>query len=736
MNKKFICASHERCTFEKYVPAPYFRKAFELEKNPEYAEISICGLGFYVLYVNGKNITKGALAPYISNPDHLCYYDTYNITKYLSKGKNVIGIVLGNGFFNPFAGAVWDFDKAEWINAPCVALEFKVGEEIVFEADESFKTCPSPIVFDELRMGEHYDANKEIPGWNTVEFDDTAWENAMIAPTPRGKLTPCTVEPVQITKEILPVNIFKQDDSFVYDFGENNAGVCTLKIKAEKGQRIEYWHGEVLTDGKFDNYSTIFDRPDAPFYKEYSQKEVYICKGEGIEEYTPSFTYHGFRYVLVKGITEEQATKELLTYKVMNSDLKEIGGFTCSDETVNTLFEMVKRSDRSNYFYFPTDCPHREKNGWTGDISMSIDHMILLYDVEKSLREWLNGLRAAQNDSGQIPVIVPTYDWGYGWGTGPAWDSVLFNVPYQLYKIRGCKDVVKENAHAMIAYLDYILKKRKSDGTVSYGLGDWCPVGKAEHQYNVPLEVTDTIMVMDMAGKASEMLEAIGYTHQATFAKNIYNDFRNTIREKLLDKDTMMIKGNTQSGQAMALYYGVFEKEEEQQAFAGLMKCIKLNHNNFDSGFLGLHVLFHILTRFGQSELAYYMITKREFPSYAYLIDQGETTLIEMLRNDGYRRGSHNHHFFGDIARWFIAAIAGINVIDSKTVIVKPCFIERLEHASAYYELPAGRVSVSWRRTDRDILLEVICHDSLNCNIILPEGYDENNVRIVTAGIW
>lgn len=237
-------------------------------------------------------------------------------------------------------------------------------------------------------MGEHYDANKEVCGWNTVGFNDSEWDNAYFAPAPRGKLTVCEAEPIEVIKEIEPVNIFRQDNDFVYDFGENNAGVCTLKIKAYKGQRIELWHGEIFANGRFDNYSTIFDRTDAPFYPEYSQKDVYIAKGEGIEEYTPKFTYHGFRYVLVKGITEEQATKELLTYNVMSSDLDEIGGFNCSDETINTLFEMVKRSDRSNYYYFPTDCPHREKNGWTGDISMSADHMInckscfyLLYEI-------------------------------------------------------------------------------------------------------------------------------------------------------------------------------------------------------------------------------------------------------------------------------------------------------------------------------------------------------------------
>ncbi len=730
MKKQFICASKERATLENRIPAPYLRKKFSLDAIPNAAELSICGLGFYKLYLNGVDITKGALAPYISNPNHCCYYDTYQITKYLKQGENVIGILLGNGFYNPFGGAVWEFDKADWCNAPCVAVELTLDGKTVLEADESFKTHPSPIMFDELRMGEHYDAKQEIADWNLNGFDDSSWKNAIVAPTPKGELIPCIAEPIRVTKELKAIRILKEADGYVYDFGENNAGVCTMKIKAENAQRIELSHGEVLTDGIFDNYSTIFDRPDALFYPEYSQKDVYIAKGEGVEEYTPSFTYHGFRYVLVKGICEEQATKELLTYRVMSSDVKEIGGFSCSDETINTLFEMVKRSDRSNFYYFPTDCPHREKNGWTGDISLSADHFTLLYDVEKSFSQWLQTVRAAQLASGQIPCVVPTDSFGYGWGSGPAWDSVLFTLPYELYTKRGNLDVIKENADAMVRYFEYILEKRNEDGTVSIGLGDWCPVGKAEHQYNTPVEVSNTIMLMDMAKKTAKMLQAVCDTRWEAIFK-ISEEFRTTVREVLLDKNTMSLKGNTQTGQAMGLYYGVFTENEEQKAFQKLLEYIENNDNNFDCGCLGMHVLFHVLSKFGHAELAYQMITKKEYPSYRYLIDIGETTLPEWFRNDTPRRGSHNHHFFGDIARWFMTSIAGLNVINSTTVRIQPNFIEQLEYAEAYYELPAGKVSVNWKKTSAGIKIKVDFAEGIQYNIELPDNYREENGYIV-----
>lgn len=729
MKKKFICASKEYCSFDKHIPAPCFRKSFEMDFEPDNASISICGLGFYILYINGNNITKGALAPYISNPDHICYYDTYDISEYLKVGKNVIGIILGNGFNNPFGGAWWDMDEVEWRSSPCVSLELKAvnkDNSVVIESDTSFKVHPSPIIFDEYRMGEHYDANKEIADWNSIDFDDSKWENALCSSVPRGRLMECHAEPICIKKKLAPVRILKQEDGYVYDFGENNAGICTLKICAEKNQRIELWHGEELRDGEFDNSSIFIDRPKTRSFKEYAQKDVYIAKGEGTEVYTPVFTYHGFRYVLVKGITEKQAVPELLTYNVMSSDIKKIGGFTCSDETVNTLFEMIERSDMSNFYYFPTDCPHREKNGWTGDASMSVAHMILMYDVETSLQEWLNNIRFAQDNAGRIPGIVPTGDWGYDSMNGPAWDSVIFNLPYHMYKTRGNTDVIAENANSMIRYLNYIIKRRNDNGTISVGLGDWVPVGKECDEYDAPLELTDSIMVMDMARKAAEMFDAVGYSHQSSFANEIYKDLRDTIRTNLIDKETMSVSGNCQTSQAMALYYGVFDENEKQQAFDRLMDYISLNNNNFDCGFLGLHVLFHVLSEFGQSELAYHMITKKDYPSYAHLIEQGETTIVEAFQPDGKECGSHNHHFLGDISRWFIKCIAGLNIVDCKTVEIKPNFIEKLDNAYAFYDLPTGRVSVRWERENDKIKLDVHCDDGIKCTIKLPDGYVEN----------
>ena len=406
-----------------------------------------------------------------------------------------------------------------------------------------------------------------------------------------------------------------------------------------------------------------------------------------------------------------------MEYYVLGSDLPTIGDFSCSDETANRLFRMAQNADRSNFCYFPTDCPHREKNGWTGDAAASCHHMILLYDCDKSFREWLANIRKAQNERGVIPGIVPTDRWGYDWGNGPAWDTVIFQLPYVLWKYRGDTEVIRENAAMMMRYLQYIGTRRNETGTVSFGLGDWASVGRRMSRPETPLEVTDSIMVMDMAEKAAELFGAVGMQKESAFAGKLFCEMREAIRRELLDRDTGTVKGRTQTGQAMGLYYGVFDEDEKQKAFAVLCDLIREKNDSFDCGYLGITVLFHVLSTFGESELAWKMITKKEYPSYGHLIELGETALPEHFMPDGAPDDSHNHHFFGDYARWFIREVAGLRVEDRQTVVIRPAVLKEVDSAEAYYDLPAGRVWVKWERRNGKLCLRYGCPETISCTV-------------------
>lgn len=752
---KFIKAGNEMCEFEKHVNAPYMRKKFTIPFKPEKAEITICGLGFYELYINGKNITKGPLAPYINNTDDICYYDNYDITDLLSEGDNAVGIILGNGFRNCLGGYVWDFDKSKSRGPVTAALciEAKNGEKLFeMEADESFKTHPSPITFDDLRMGCRYDARLETDNWCMADFDDSAWQNALIGETPSGEAKLCGADPIRVFEELLPVKTEHFDslpflyennapdakpiegccreNVYVFDFGVNTSGVTKFKINGKKGQKITIRHGECNCGDKFSMYSIGFFRSDleTKYYVDYNQTDEYICKG-GEEEFIPKFKYDGFQYAYVEGLEADQVKEDTLTYLVMHSDLKERAGFECSDEVLNKLQECTRRSDLANFNYFPTDCPHREKNGWTGDASMSSEHMLLNLTAEKSLREWLFSIRKAQALNGSLPGIVPTGGWGFEWGNGPAWDSVCVNLPYYIYKFTGDKEIIRENATLIMRYLTYISGRRDENGLVHIGLGDWVDPFEEEKGFiTAPLEVTDSIMVYDIAKKASFLFDVAGYKNESEYAGLIAAQMRESIREHLIDGDTLTVKGDCQTSQAFALETGIFNDDEIKAAQRKLVEIIHRDGDINTCGMIGLRHVFHALTNAGESELAYKIITGKTRTCYGYWIANGANTLWESFPTiDAAQCNSKNHHFLGDISSWFIGEIAGIkpnpDCRDIHRFEISPKFLKKLDYAKAHYNSPFGRVEASWKRSAEAIELCVSLPENTSARIVADNGY-------------
>jgi len=508
-------------------------------------------------------------------------------------------------------------------------------------------------------------------------------------------------------------------DGFLYDFGQNNAGIVRLKINGGAGQRVVLQFGELAQDGVLD-YTNINFYPDG-----FSQRDVYICKG-GEETFESPFTYHGFRYCLVMGISEKQATPELLTYIVCTSAPEETGRFFCSDETANRLYEMCDVSDRSNFYYFPTDCPHREKNGWTGDAALSAEHMLMTMNIGVSYREWLRNIRAAQRPDGSIPGIVPTGGWGFHWGNGPAWDAALIWIPYYTYRYTGDRTILEENVEAILRYLRYAAGKRNENGLVAYGLGDWCAIGG---EVKPTLEFTDSVTILSCAERAAFIFDVLHLEEEKKYAEELCEAFRNAVRREKIDLNTLIADTGCQSAQAMALYYGLFTSEEKEKAVRALIDMIHLNGDFMDVGILGARVLFHVLSDAGESELAYRMITRPEFPSYGAFIRFGETTIPESFELPGEGLSSHNHHMFCDIKGWFISRVAGLQYnptgLRPEHVRIRPSYLLPLDFAEAWYNSPLGLISVRWERTLNGILLTLHAPETVEYELILPDGSSE-----------
>ncbi len=745
-SSKFISATKKYNTYSEHISAPLLRKSFTIEKEIDTASITICGLGFYKLFINGKDITKGLLAPYISNPDHIIYYDEYNITPILKKGKNVIGIILGNGMHNCSGGAVWDLDEGKWRSSPkvalCTEIKFSDGDNMEIECDESFKTSDSPIWFDDLRSGVFYNALKEQNGWNEPNFDDSNWKNAFFCEVPRGEARICQADPIVASERIKPVNITKgklvdytqvrekllksieipeTTHGHIFDFGINSAGIFEFKINGAKpGKRIEFFTSEILDENGDLNTHTI--HAFSPKY--YAQRDIYICKG-GEESFIPDFTYHGYRYLLVIGLDDSEATVDTVTYLRAHTSLCEMGNFKCSDETANTIQKMTRNSNLSNFYYFPTDCPHREKNGWTGDAALSAEQMLINLSVGNSYKEWLRNIRKAQKEGGEIPGIVPTGDWGYEWGSGPAWDCVLTLVPYYTYVYTGDKEILEENATAIFRYLNYLASKRDKNGLVAFGLGDWLqPERPAEHP-TCPLIVTDSIVAFNICSKAQFIFNTINLNLQADFAQKLSDEFRQAIRKHLVDFSVMSVHSNSQTALSMAIYYGIFEKSEIKAATEKLVEIIHSENDLMNTGVLGARCMFHVLSMGGYSDLAWKMIEGPAFPSYGWWIEQGATALWE----DFYltRRNSMNHHFWGDVSSWYIQRVAGIQVNpygdDFAKINIKPAFIEKLSFAEAWHNSVNGKVFVRWDKTENDATIKINVPQGTDGYLYLPDGW-------------
>ena len=722
----YIRATTAYNTFENHVPAYCFRREVTVsDETTATLKVAVCGI--YELYLNGRRLTKGLLSPYLSNPEELVYYDEYQIT--LRAGSNAVGLILGNGFVNNPGGHIWDFDKASFRSAPKMALDVVGGDgAVLLEGDTSFKVAPSPFLWDDYRFGECYDGRREaeLEGWTLPGFDDGEWAYAIPAETPTGELRVADIAPITVEREIAPVDIFPCGDGFIYDFGENNAGVCRLTIKGQAGQRIEMRFAEALKDGDIRLDNVWFVREHWERDKEIVHLDTYICNGDGVETYTPAFVYHGFRYIRVDGITAEQATPDLLTYLVMHTEMEDRGGFTCSDPVANRIQEITRRSILSNFHHFPTDCPHREKNGWTADAALSCEAALINFNPERNYREWMRNICKAQSDAGSLPGIVPTGGWGFAWGNGPAWDCVLVYLPYFTYLWRGETAMTAESVEAFMAYLKYLRTRVDEKGLLHIGLGDWCHTEVKRPQ--APLAVTDSIVSMDIANKMAVLLEAVGKTAEAEYARSQAVLYREAIRAHLVNFDTMLVAGECQTSQAMALYYSVFNEDEKQTAFEQLLALITECDDRMDLGVLGGRVLLHVLAEYGHADLAWKMAVEQGHPSYGDLARRGATTLWESFYPAGAHWGppSLNHHFWGDVSAWFIKAVAGISVTPvggGLACEIKPAFVTALEDASAYHVTSVGKIASAWKREEDEIVLTVEIPEGMSGRIALREGY-------------
>jgi alpha-L-rhamnosidase len=696
--------------------SPLFRKEFQCTKEVESARMYVTGLGYYEAYINGKKVGDHQLDPAFTRYDKTILYAVYDISNLL-KGKNAVGIMIGNGWFNMFSKAVWGFDHAPWRGKPRALMQIEViftdGTKQIIGTDETWKTAPGPVVFNSVRQGMVYDAPADPKGWKLPGFKEDKWKPVFIVPSPGGILKAQTIEPIRIYKEFSPIEIAKKKDGrYILDFGQNMAGWAKIKVKGRKDDCIILKYGEEVVD------NSVFQDNIKVFTNGIVQTDKYVLSGDTTETLETKFTFHGFRFIEVINFPGELHEKSV-TAIAANTDLKPRGYFKCSDPLINKIQQNTLWSYRSNFMGYPLDCPQREKNGWTGDAHLAVETGLWNFHSNVAYTKYVEDMADEQQNDGNLPAIIPSSQWGYYQFNGPDWIGAYIIIPWEMYLFNGDREILARHYEGMKKMFAFFTGKAKNY-ILSYGLGD--------HTYtrskrNVSL--TSTAYYFKFANILYEISKILDQQEDKLYFKNTAANIKNAFNQNFYNSETGIYGDGSQTNQSCPLFMDLVEEEQKKKVIEQLLTAIKKTDYHIDAGILGAKYLPHALADNGYAKEAYKIITNKTYPGWGWWIQQGATTLWEQW--DGrasQQNASLNHIMFGDVSNWFYQNIAGIKP-DIKSPGFKHFFIEsqlihHIEWCDAKFESPYGNINVKWEKKNGKLILNLEVPGNTTASVSLP----------------
>ena len=692
--------------------APYYRKSFSIDRKVKSARAYIAVAGLYEFSINGNKIGDRCLDPMFTRFDRRTLYVTYDVTKNLQEGENVIGVLLGNGWYNLQSKAVWYFDRSPWRARPKFCMDLRINyedgpEEVIRTGQEQgWKTSLSPVIFNSIYTGEHYDARLDQPGWNKPGFDDSGWSKPKNTGAPSQNIVAQCLTPIRIKEEIPAKEIIQLDDhTYVFDFGRNISGVTKIKAKGERGTKVYLKHAELLDETGHADISNIdvhyrpIDNSD-PF-----QTDIFILSGAGEETFMPRFNYKGFQYVEVISDNPIKLTKESLVAYFMHSDVPEVGSIRASNPLIEKIWNACNVSYLSNLFGYPTDCPQREKNGWNGDSHINTETGLYNFDGITVYEKWMADFRDEQQSNGLIPAIIPTSGWGYHWGNGPDWTSTIAIIPWTTYLFYGDSKLLEDCYDNIRRYVDYI-DENWPTGLVDWGLGDWLPVKAVTTR-----EFTSTAYFFVDATILSKTAELLGKYEDYKKYKILSEKIKQVFNQKYLDPKTGTYGQGYQTELSFALHWRLVPDSLREKVVENLGKQVIADDYHVNVGLQGTKTILNALSENGYADLAYKAATQDTYPSWGWWIVNGATTFHENWPLETKSDLSLNHIGFGEINAWFYKALGGIFPDEEnpgfKNVILKPNFVKKLDRFEAKHEGPYGTIVSSWEKTENGIRYHV-----------------------------
>ena len=739
-------------TFEEFRPAQYVRIPFRAEEGVKRARVYATAHGLYKLSVNGTLADDREFAPEITAYDKLLQYQTYDVTALLREGENVFGVVLADGWWAGRVGTTGDCCQYGDTTAFLLEaeIEYMDGAKETVTGEQGVSST-GPILFSDLFVGEKYDATKELPGWDTPGFDDAGWKPVIKKEYDKEHLVGQYSAPVRPVKVFRPAAVFTAPNGdVILDAGQNLAGNVEFTVTAEAGQQITLEHFETLDkDGNY--FNSILNTN--------KEQTVFFTAKAGRQTYRPSFTYHGFRYVRITGWPGMPAASDFRIF-ALTSEMENIGQFHTSDERINQLQSNIWWSQVSNTLSIPTDCPQREKAGWTGDIMAYAPTLCFNRSADAFLTAWMNNVRAEQMESGAIPMIVPYLKAyatflrdGLGADTSCGWGDAVIIVPYSVYKAYGDRRILEENYDAMRRWMDYIDDRAKNHHPAEYDTWDDARKARSRYLWNTDFHFGDWLipsivlgnpdgMAMGQTAEAtmgivapayyafsamnmSEIAEILGRDKEAAHYRDLYEKIRKAFIEEYVGEDGTL-EADFQGIYVIALKMGLVTDEQRPKMMQHLADMIGQNGNKLDTGFLSVLFLMDVLCDNGRSDIAYKLLFQTGCPSWLYEVEKGATTMWESwgaIEEDGtVSTYSYNHYAFGCVGEWMYRHLGGLVPVEAgyKTFKVEPHFDCGLTSCEVSEETPYGKAAIRWTLIDDKAVVHVEVPANTTATLELP----------------
>jgi len=703
-------------------PAAYLRKEFLVEKPVVRATLYTTALGWIDAHVNGSRVSDDYFNPGWTDYHKRVYYRAFDVTAGIRTGANALGAILSDGWYSGYIG--WYGKREHYGSQPRASaqlvMEFSDGSRQVVGTGADWKAATGPITGADILQGETFDARKELTGWDLPGFDDSLWAavntGANVAPLIQAHTGP----PVVAIQEFQAKSISEPKPGvYVFDFGQNFAGVPRISVKGKPGQKITLRHAERLA-------------PDGRVYtinlRSAAATDSYICKGDGVETWSPRFTFHGFQYIEVTGLTEKP-DKDTVVGVALSSDTPVVGAFECSDPMLNQLHNNIYWTQRANFIDVPTDCPQRdERLGWTGDAQIYVRTATLNTDVQAFFTKWLVDLQDAQREDGQFPRVAPVQPILLQGGDdgGPAWADAGVVCPWTIYDVYGDTRELAAHYDSMRRYIEFCKDRCTPDllpPPKFHCFGDWVSI-KAD----TPKDVIFMAYFAHSTRLLARSAEVLGKTEDAAKYNALFERIKESFNKAYVGRDGR-IKGDTQAVYVLALANDLVTGEKADLAAKYLVEDIEKHDCHLTTGFVGTKDLMLVLAKIGRNDVAYRLSFNDTFPSWGFSIKCGATSIWERwdgwTPENGFEKSGMNsfaHYSFGAVYQWMVENIGGIRS-DSpsyKTITIAPSVDDRLTSARTVYAGIRGKITSEWRKDGDNLLVNVTIPANTTASVSLP----------------